>query len=102
MLGTTISSILVKYKLKGVLVSILYIFPMQVLNIIVYLFLSFFAVSTSIKLIKALIRKDNLNFKKFFGKYLLSLIVSIILITLISLIDSYLTPFLLKLLTFIL
>ncbi len=99
MLSVTLSSILIKYKIKGILGIILYVFPMQIINILIYVFLSFFAINTSIKFIKAFIKKDNLNFKTFLGKYLLSFIISIILIIICTLIDSYLTPLLLKLFT---
>ena len=101
MLGVTLSSIILKYKIKGVMASLLYIFPMQILNIIIYVFLSFFAVSTSLKFIKALLKKDNLNFKTFLGKYLLSFMISIFLITIISFLDSYFTPYMLKIFTII-
>lgn len=100
-LGTTISSIILKYQIKGVLGAILFVFPIAIVNIFIYLFLSFFAVYVSVKFIKALLKKDSLNFKNFLGKYFLAFIISIILIAITSLLDAYLTPLLLKLFTFI-
>lgn len=100
-LGTTISSIILKYQIKGVLGTILFVFPIAIVNIFIYLFLSFFAVYVSVKFIKALLKKDSLNFKNFLGKYFLAFIISIILIAITSLLDAYLTPLLLKLFTFI-
>lgn len=101
MLGTTLSTIILKYQIKGILGSILYVFPIMIINIIIYLFFSFFAVYVSVKFLKALLKKDNLNFKTFLGKYLLSFVISIILITIACLLDSFLTPLLLKLFTFL-
>ncbi len=101
MLGTTLSVIILNYQLKGVVGTLLYVFPVMIINILIYVFLSFFALHASIKFLKALFKKDNLNFKTFLGKYLLAFIISIILILIACLLDAYLTPILLKLFTFI-
>ena len=101
MLGTTISTIILKYSIKGIIGVILYIFPVCILSICVYLFMCFYAIYASIKFLRAFLKKDTLNFKQFLGKYLLSFIVSITLILLLSLLDAYLTPLLLKLFTYL-
>ena len=101
MLGTTLSAIILKYQLKGVVGTFLYVFPCLIINIMIYVLMSFFAVHASVKFLKALLKKDNLNFKSFLGKYLLTFIICIILISITCLIDAYLTPLLLKLFTFL-
>lgn len=101
MLGTTISTIILKYSIKGIIGVILYIFPVCILSICVYLFMCFYAIFASKKFLRAFLKKDTLNFKQFLGKYLLSFIVSITLILLLSLLDAYLTPLLLKLFTYL-
>ena len=101
MLGTTISTIILKYSIKGIIGIILYIFPVCILSICVYLFMCFYAIYASKKFLRAFLKKDALNFKQFLGKYLLSFIVSITLILLLSLLDAYLTPLLLKLFTYL-
>ena len=101
MLGTTLSVIILNYQLNGVVGALLYVFPVMIINILIYVFLSFFALHASIKFLKALLKKDNLNFKTFLGKYLLAFIISITLILIACLLDAYLTPILLKLFTFI-
>lgn len=100
MLGTTLSTMILKYQLKGVISSILYVFPCLIINVITYVFLSFFAVHASVKFLKALFKKDNLNFKSFLGKYLLAFLISIILMIITCFLDAYLTPLLLKLFTY--
>ena len=102
MLGTTVSIIIFKYGIKGILVALLYVFPSLILNIIIYIFISFFAINASIKFIKALLKKDKLDFRSFFGKYLLSFFISILFIGISSLLNVFLTPLLLKLVTYIL
>lgn len=100
-LGVTISTIILKYQLKGVVGALLYVFPCMIINILIYIFVSFFAVNASIKFLKALLKKDTLNFKSFLGRYLLAFIISIILISICSILDAFLTPLLLKLFTFL-
>ncbi len=101
MLGTTLSTMFLKYQLKGVIGAFLYIFPCLIINTLIYILMSFFAVHASVKFLKALLKKDNLNFKSFFGKYLLTFFICIILMSITCLLDAYLTPILLKLFTFI-
>lgn len=101
MLGTTLSTMFLKYQLKGIIGAFLYVFPCFIINILIYILMSFFALYASIKFLKALIKKDNLNFKNFLGKYLLTFCLCIILMIINCLLESYLTPLLLKLFTFI-
>lgn len=101
MLGVTLSTFILKYQLLGVLSSLLYIFPCFIIYIIIYTLISFFAVSTSLKFLKAIIKKDNLSFKKFLGKYLLCFLICLVLIIINTLLDAFLTPILLKLFTYI-
>lgn len=101
MLGVTLATFILKYQLLGVLPSLLYIFPCFIIYIIIYTLISFFAVSTSLKFLKAIIKKDNLSFKKFLGKYLLCFLICLVLIIINTLLDTFLTPILLKLFTYI-
>lgn len=101
MLGTTLSTFILKYQFKGIIGMFLYVFPIMITNILIYVFLSFFATHASIKFLKSLLKKDTLNFKTFLGKYLLSFIISIFFMLLTCLLDCYLTPILLKLFTYL-
>lgn len=101
MLGTTLSTIILKYQVKGVLGCFLYVFPVMIINLLIYIFFSFFAVHVSLRFLKALLKKDTLNFRAFFGRYLLAFLISVILMIITCLLDSFLTPLLLKLFTFI-
>lgn len=98
-LGVTLSSIILKYKLKGVLYLLFYIFPSNIISIITYIFICYYGISAAIKIIKVSIKKGDLKFKVFFGKYTLSFLISIFVIILSSFLEGYLTPLLLKFLT---
>ena len=100
-LGVTLSSIILKYQIKGIIGCILYLLPVYLLKIFLFIFISFFSISASLRFIKGIVKKDAINFKVFLGKYLLSFIISIVLIVILSLLDSYLTPLLLRLFTYI-
>lgn len=101
MLGVTLATFILKFQLLGVLSSFLYVFPCFIIYLMIYIFISFFAVNTSLKFLKAIIKKDNLSFKNFLGKYLLCFLISLVLIIINTLLDAYLTPVLLKLFTYI-
>ena len=99
--GLSISSIILKYKFKGILGAFLYVFPFNIIEILIFIFLSLYAVNSSLKFIRAIIKKENLNFKTFIGKYLLSFIISIFMLTITSLCKAYILPFMLKLFTYL-
>lgn len=100
-LGLTIGMFIYKYSLKGVILSFMYLFPCYILILLIYIFISSYAVYISFKFIKAIINKSTINFKQFLGKYTLVLIISLISILVCTLIDSYLTPVVIKLFTLI-
>lgn len=99
--GLSISSIILKYKFKGILGAFLYVFPFNIIEILIFIFLSLYSVNSSLKFIRAIVKKDNLNFKTFIGKYLLSFIISIFMLTITSLCKAYILPFMLKLFTYL-
>ncbi|MDD6223790.1 MAG: stage II sporulation protein M [bacterium] len=99
-LGFSIISILANYGLKGILLIIPYLFPHQIIYLIIWLLLSFYASSFSIKLFKILFLKKNLNLQEHFIKYLK--IASLCLVTSIicSLFEVYISPKLISLFIF--
>lgn len=95
-LGFTISSIIYTYKLKGIVLSIFYVFPHMIINILILLYLSSYSIKLSIILIKSIIKKENLNFKSFFNNYIQVLLISLIFIVLSSLYESFISLQILK------
>lgn len=94
--GLTISSIIGCYKLKGVLVAIIYVFPHKILFLTINVLLVFYSISFSIKLIRYLFFKVNINFKDSFRKYLKILAISLSLFVFLSLYECFVVPFFLK------
>ncbi len=93
--GFSISSILLSYKYKGILASILYIFPSGILNIIVVASLTIYSIMFSHNLLKIIISKKNNN-RLILKKYIIILIICIILSFISSILEVYLFPYLLK------
>ena len=99
-LGINVSAFILKFGIKGgvgvgayTLCTLLRLIPLYLIT--------FFAIFISIKFIKAFIKKDNLNFKSFLGKYLLIYIICFTLILITSMCDTYLLTLLMKLFTIV-
>ena len=95
-LGFSLTSILLNYKFKGIILSFIYIFPHHVINFLIYIVLISYSLTVSLKLIDAIIKKKNINFRLIINKYFLIFILSFILITLTNLFEVYVTPLLIK------
>lgn len=96
MVGFSIASIIVNYKLKGVLFSLIYVFPHHIINLIMYTILVLYSLTLSLKIGQAVLKKKNINFKLIINKYTLIVILTLIVITLMNLFEVYITPILIK------
>lgn len=100
-LGFSISSFILKYKVKGCLLSLIYIFPHHIINIVIYTVLLIFSINFSKRIIFCMKSKKPISFQATFKKYCVILLFSILLIFLTTLIEIFLTPFLLEKLLFV-
>ena len=96
-LSFTIASFILTYNLKGLLLAFIYIFPHLIINLLVIMYLGSYSIKFSILIIKCIVNKVNLNLKKLMIIYLKVLIISLIIISITSLFEAYITPNLLKL-----
>ena len=95
-LGFSISGIIYNYKLKGTLLSLSYIFPHQLINLVVISFIGLYALKVSVSLIKLIISKKQINFKIIMKKYFGVLIICSILMLISSSLESFLCPYIIK------
>ena len=95
-LGFSLSSIIMHYKIKGCLIAFLYIFPHQVINIIMLTILMTYALSLSFKLISSFFKKKTIDFKIIMKKYLVILLFSLLISIISSLLEVFLMPKLIK------
>ena len=95
--GFSISSLLNIYHLKGIFLVFSYLFPHHLILLIVYLLIGFYSISFSIKLFRYLFLKENIILIKYFKKLNKILLISIITTISCSLLEVYLSLFLIDL-----
>lgn len=96
-IGFSISSFVLVYKYKGILSSLIYVIPSQLINILIILILGVYTLLFSKYLFKMIFIKDKtVNLGKFFKKYVLVFGICIILCIISALCEAYLLPSLLK------
>lgn len=100
--GFSISSIISCYKAKGILGAFLHVFPHQIIILFIYLLLSFYSISFSIKLFKSLFLKQTINFRVVMQKYIKILLISLISIIIVSLYEVFISTYFIKLFTMLL
>lgn len=96
-IGFSLSSFILTYKMKGFLLSIIYIFPHLIINILIFCLLTAFTLKISIGMINSIIKKKNINMRLYFNKYFSIMILSIFIIIITSLYESYVVPYLINL-----
>lgn len=98
--GFGIGSIINIYLYKGIIGAILYIFPHILINFFVFIILIYYANNFSIKLFKSLFLKKEFKFNEIMKKYFKILLYGFILLLISSLLETFLSPFIIKLFTF--
>lgn len=96
LVGFSISSIFLTYGYKGILATILYTFPSQVLNIIVVSVLSIYSIMFAENLFGIIFSKKANNNRLMLKKYVVILMICVIISFVSSLLEVYLFPNLLK------
>ena len=95
--GFSISSIVSIYHFKGVFISILYLIPGDILLLVIWILMGFYSISFSIKLFRYLFLKENIPLNIYFKKLNKILLISFISIIVISVIETFLQPFIIDL-----
>ena len=100
--GFSISGFILAFKLKGIIISIIYVFPHLIFNILILCILTSYTLKLSIRLISNTIKKKKINLGLYFKKYMYVIILFLILISISSLYETYIVPLLLKKILFLL
>lgn len=96
MIGFSVASFILNYKLKGILYSILYIFPHHLINLIAFTLLMVYSLKFSYYLLNSILKKKTIHFKNLINPYLGVLIVVVITLLLTSLYETFAVPYFLK------
>jgi len=101
-IGFSVSSIILNYKLKGALLSFFYVFPHQIINIYILIILISYATSLSLTIIDSIIKRKTIDFKIIMNKYINVLMVVVICIVFTAFFEVFIAPAIMKIvLTFI-
>ena len=100
-IGFIVGSIINIYLYGGIILSILYIFPSLVINILVYGIVTYYANNFSLKLFNFIFLKKEAKFSIIIKKYLKILGVCSICLIVSSILETFLTPFVIKLFSFL-
>lgn len=93
----SITSIIYTYHLSGILKAITYVFPHQIITLLMALFLGFYAVYFGIKLFKYLFRRQEINLRSSMKRYLQVFTIVLLINIFCSFIEVFLAPSLIKL-----
>ncbi len=96
-LAFTITSLIYTFKIKGIILAFLYVFPSLIFNLVFYFIMCYYSFKLSLILFNKVINKDATNINKFLKKYLVIILICILFVSLFSLYDTYLLPSLIKL-----
>lgn len=91
--GFCISSMIYIYKVKGLLLGIIYLIPHNIINILVIISLSIYSIIFSLGIIKQ-IKGKKINMENLLKRYSFIFLISIGIIIITSIIEVYLTSFL--------
>lgn len=97
-IGFSIGSIFINYKFKGILLSTIYIFPHHIINILVMVFLIIYSFITSSKIVDAVVKRKEIDFKPITHAYFILLLLTVGINIFTSLYESFVVPFIMKLL----
>ncbi len=95
-IGFSLSAFSLTYKFKGLIISIIYIFPHLIINILVFSLLTAFTVKLSVNMIKNIINKKSVDMRSYISKYMVTISIFIVIVILTSLYETYIIPYLIK------
>ena len=95
-LGFSISAFIITYKLKGLVLALLYVFPTQILNIGIYTLITLYSIKISNNLIYSVFNKKEINMKKIINKYIYILVICLSVSIFSLLYENIILPFILK------
>lgn len=95
-LGFSISSLIGTFGLKGIIISFLYVFPHQILFLIILLLMAYYGCSFSIKLFKHIFKRSMINFRMLKEKYIKILFICLGSSLVCSIYEVFIMPSILK------
>ena len=96
--GFSLSSFIITYSYKGIILSVLYTIFGQLLNLIVIMVLTIYSIMFTLNFLKQIIKsKQNLNIPRYFKNYSLIFVITIIISLISSVSEAFIFPTLVSL-----
>lgn len=94
--GFLISGLVYCFNIKGFLYALILLFPHKLINEFIYLLMSYYAINISVKTINSIKKNKSINFKIFYKNYIYIYLIFILVLIISSIIEIYISSFLLK------
>lgn len=94
-LSFTITSLIYNFRLDGIFLSFIYIFPHLILNLLFYFVTAYYSFKMSLNLFGIILNKSKFS-PSILKKYLFILILSLFFLSLSALYETYILPYLIK------
>ena len=95
-IGFSISSFIMCYGIKGLILSIIYTLPSEVLNILFLGLLTAFTTKLSIRMVNCIIHRKSVDLRAYLYKYIGILSIVVLLFIFTTLYETYIIPLLFK------
>ena len=93
--GFLMSSFIMIFGIKGFIYSLIFTFPHEIINIVVFILFSIIMVSISYKIMKSIYKNDTINLRIFCKKVFILYITFILVLLISSILEIYLNHFVL-------
>ena len=93
--GFLMSSFIMIFGIKGFIYSLIFTFPHEIINIVVFILFSIIMVSISYKIMKSIYKNDTINLRIFCKKVFILYIAFILVLLISSILEIYLNHFIL-------
>ena len=100
-LGFALSSFVLTYKTKGIIFSFLYLFPNEIIKYFAYTLIVVNSIKISKKIIQSIIKKESINFNNLLKKYSKILLITVIILSISTLYETFVIPFIFNKLYFL-
>lgn len=89
LLGFSISSIIYAFNIKGILYSLILLFPHTLINEFIFILISYYSINYAIKCFNTIKNNNNINLRKFIKNYFYIFLVLTISIVITALYEVY-------------
>lgn len=94
--GFTIFSIIIEFKIKGFILSLIMLFPVMIINELVFLLLSYYSIRFSIKCFNSFKNNSLINIKTFTKNYIYIFLILTLVLFISSIFETFITSNIVK------